>query len=223
MTTIIAKPLRFAAFVRRLRRDTGGVALIEFAYALPCFLLMGLFGAELTNYVTARMRISQIALHLADNASRIGSGSMLQAKTISETEINDILTGAGFQGGELDLYDRGRVIISSVEPMANPNPTNRYKIGWQRCRGSKTSHNSTYGRAGHSSGTNMTGMGPTGQQVIAPEGGGTMFVEVFYEYEPIIKNSFTGKTMTEVASMMIRDRRDMTQIYNTENATKSLC
>src|ERR1044072_9864988 len=88
---------RLAAFARRFRRDTSGVALLEFALTLPVLLLLSLTGAELTNYITTKMRISQISLHLADNAARIGSGSQLALKTISESDINDLFTGANMQ------------------------------------------------------------------------------------------------------------------------------
>lgn len=209
---------------RRLGRDTSGVALLEFAFTLPLLLLMSLTGAEITAYITTKMRISQIALHMADNAARIGSGTQLQAKTISETDINDMLTGAGLQAGELDLYERGRVIVSSLEPMANPNTNNRFRIAWQRCRGAKTAHASTYGVAGQSSGTNMTGMGPAGRQATAMDNGATMFVEVYYEYRPLVKTSISPSSdMVQIASMVVRDRRDLTQIYNVENAPRALC
>lgn len=210
--------------LRTLGRDTGGAALIEFALTLPLLLTMGLTGAEITNYIITKMRISQIALHLADNAARIGSGSQLQAKSITETDINDLLTGAQLQSGELDLNANGRIIISSLEPVANPNTTGKYKIGWQRCKGAKTTHGSTYGTYNQSSGLNMSGMGPSGRQSNAPDGGSTMFVEVYYEYTPLIKTSLSpDTTMTEIASMMVRDRRDLSAIYNVENATRSTC
>lgn len=206
--------------LRSAFRDCRGVAYVEFAYSLPMFLTLMLGGAEISNYVTTKMRMSQLALHLADHAARIGSGSQLAAKTITETQINDILTGAGLQAGGLSLYSKGRVIISSLEPVANPNTTSRYKIGWQRCRGIKNV-TSSYGNAGD---TNMTGMGPTGRQVIAPDDSGTIFVELVYDYKPIISNRWAPTlTMHEIASMPIRDRRDMTQIYNSEGAPQHLC
>lgn len=213
--------MRLSHTIARLRRDTSGLALLEFAFTLPILLTMSLAGAELTNYIITRMRVSQLALHIADNAARIGNGSMLASKTITETDINDLLTGAGLQSGELDLYANGRVIISSLEPVANPNTTNKYKITWQRCRGTKTAHASTYGTAGQ---TNMTGMGPAGRQVTTPDNGATMFVEVYYEYTPIVRTSLSpSTTMTEIASMMVRDTRDLSQIYNTAGATVSSC
>jgi Flp pilus assembly protein TadG len=206
--------------LRSLFRDRRAVAYIEFAYSLPMFLTLMLGGAEISNYVTTKMRMSQLALHLADHAARIGSGSQLAAKTISETQINDVLTGAGLQAGGLGIYSKGRVIISSLEPVASPNTTSRYKIGWQRCRGTKNV-TSNYGNAGD---TNMIGMGPTGRQVIAPDDSGTIFVELVYDYTPLISNRWAPTlTIREIASMPIRDRRDMTQIYNNENATRHLC
>lgn len=201
-------------------RDRSAIAFTEFAYALPIFLTLGLTGAEITNYVTTKMRASQVALHAADHASRMGSGSLLAAKTISESQINDVLTGAGLQAGNMALYTHGRVIISSLEPVANPNPSRRYRIAWQRCRGAAT-QTSSYGVAGQ---TNMTGMGPAGRQVTAPEGGATMFVEVHYTYQPLISARFLPNVqMSLIASMMVRDRRDLTRIYNAESAPVSAC
>src|SRR4051794_9035519 len=100
---------------RCLGRDTSGVALIEFALTLPVLLVLSLTGAELTNYITTKMRISQIALHLADNAARIGAGTQLSLKTITEADINDLFVGANLQSGELGLQTNGRIILSSLE------------------------------------------------------------------------------------------------------------
>lgn len=211
---------------RRLGADTSGVALLEFAISLPVVLLMTLSGAELTNYITTKMRVSQIALHLADNAARIGTGSLLQAKTISESDINDLLTGADMQSGELGLFTNGRVIISSIEP--DTVNTGKSQIRWQRCKGSKTSWGSSYGAAGA---TNLTGVGPSGRQVAAPANGVTMFVEVRYQYTPLIKTSLSPTSeINEIASMMVRDRRDTSSgtgrpdgVYPVTGVTASTC
>ncbi|HEX8302332.1 pilus assembly protein [Sphingomonas sp.] len=211
---------------RRLGRDTSGLALLEFAFGLPILLAMSLTGAELTNFIITKTRISQIALHLADNAARIGSGTQLQAKTISEADINDLLTGANLQSGELALLTNGRVIITSLEPVANPNTTARYKIRWQRCKGDKTSWTSSWGTVANSS--NIAGMGPAGRQAVAPDNGATMFVEVRYQYIPLVKSSLSPTTeINEIASMMVRDRRDLTGgsngVYPVTGVTASTC
>lgn len=212
----VAMSLR--GFVRRFGRDRSGVALLELALTLPVFLLMMLTGAELTNYITTKMRISQIALQLADNAARMGHGTLLSSKTIREADINDLFVGAGLQSGDLSLLTRGRVILTDLEE--DPNHSGKYKIMWQRCKGSVT-HASSYGVAGDD---NLTGIGPTGRQATAPDDGATMFVEVYYQYQPLIKSSLApSTTMTEIASMMVRDRRDLTAIYNPEGVTASTC
>lgn len=208
---------------RNLRADTRGLALLEFAFSLPVLLLLSLTGAELTNYIITRMRVSQLSLHLADNAARIGSGSQLQAKTINEADINDLLTGAGLQAGELDLFTRGRVILSSLEP--DPNNSGKYRIRWQRCRGAKTAQVSSYGGAGTN---NLSGMGRTGRLATAPDNGATMYVEVYYEYKPIFQAGLAPNgNFREEASMMVRDRRDTTGgsngVYSVNGVTASTC
>lgn len=209
--------------LRRLLGNTRGLALLEFSLSLPILLLLSLTGAELTNYIIARMRVSQIALHLADNAARIGSGSQLQAKTINEADINDLLTGAGLQSGELALFTHGRVIISSLEP--DPANSGKNRIRWQRCRGAKTAQVSAYGVAGTA---NLNGMGKTGRLATAPTDGVTMYVEVYYEYQPLLKASFAPNTnFREEASMMVRDRRDTVGgtngVYQVNGVTASTC
>lgn len=209
---------RASRMIARLGGDERGVAFIEFAYITPVFLIMALGGIELTHYVTTKMRLSQVALHVADHAARLGSGSLLAAKTIDEAQINDLFTGSGLQAGGLDLYGKGRVILSSLEPVANPNPApKKYKISWQRCKGS-LAFNSSYGAAGA---TNMTGMGPTGRQVEAPDNGAVMFVEVSYRYTPIIATKYAPSlTITESAPMVVRDKRDLSDDSNLGTAAK---
>lgn len=206
--------------LKRLRCDTSGLALIEFAFAMPILMVLGLTGAEVTNYITTRMRVSQVALHLADNSARIGTGSQLAAKTITETDINDLLTGAGLHAGELDLFTHGRVVISSVEPVAKPNTSNRFKIAWQRCRGAH-GYVPQYGEQGD---TGLVGVGPVGQQVTAPDNGAAMFVEVAYRYQPLIDGDLAPDLeIREVASMLVRDTRDLREVYNNENAEEAFC
>jgi hypothetical protein len=198
---------------RRLGRDASGLALLEFAFSLPILLTLSLTGAELTSYIITRMRISQIALHIADNAARIGTGSQLEAKKITEAHINDLLTGADMQAGELGLFTNGRVILSSVEPAENPNPDDKYVIRWQRCKGSKTNFTSTYGTADGEVKTG--GIGPASRKVTTTDQGVAMFVEVQYQYKPLIKTSLSpSTTIREVASMMVRDRRDTSDDSN---------
>ncbi len=206
--------------IRRLIADRRGNALIEFSIVLPVLILLGLTGAEFSNYITVKMRVSQMALQLADNAARMGTGTVAGPKTISETDINDAFAGGQLESGGLDLKNHGRVILSDLEPMANPNTTGKYKIVWQRCYGS-IAHASGFGTAGQ---TNLSGIGPAGAQVTAQDYNATMFVEVYYVYQPLFGTQFLPTTtFDETASMSVRDQRDLTQIYNTSGATVASC
>ena len=202
---------------RQLPSNSSGVAIIEFAYSLP--LLVGLMvgGVELSNYVTTKMRVSQLALLVADQGARIGSGTLLSSKTISETQINDVLTGAGLQASRLNLYSHGRVIVSSIQKdSVNSTPgNNKYHVFWQRCRGVAT-YAPLYASAGEN---NQVGFGPNDNIKAPMDDGATIFVEIHYRYQPLIWNRFSNKTFVEVAAMPVRDRRDLSQVLNTEAAS----
>lgn len=206
---------------RRLRAlliGTSGIAVTELALALPVFLIMLVGGVEMANYMTVRMRVSQLALHTADNGARIGSGTQLQAQQISEAQINDMFQGVNMQGRGLELMERGRIVMSSLEP--DPAVAGRYKIVWQRCFGNE-SHTPLYGRQGDA---NLLGMGPPANRVIAMPDGATIFVELNYRYKPILTTKMVNLgEFTDIATMAVRDRRDLTKIYNAENVAPSTC
>lgn len=212
------------SFLDRLRGDRSGMAMVEFALCLPFIVGVAMTAAELTNFTTVKMRMSQLALQVADNASRIGTGTVSSTTTISEAQINDMLTGAGYQSGRLNVFPNGRIIISSLEP--DPANSGKYRIRWQRCRGSKTA-TSSYGTQGT---VNMTGITMNGQLVTTPSGTAVMIVEISYNYQPLISSTFSPTTtLNETAAMVVRDNRDMTGptggvgIYNNENVTASVC
>lgn len=205
--------------LRRLLRNRSGVAMTEFALAAPFVLTFGLWGIEISNLALTNMKVSQVAMHLADNASRIGDTSVLADRKIYESDINDVLYGANLQGGEsLDLYEHGRVIISSLEvlPAGGGGSGSQY-IHWQRCKGKKN-HTSSYGVQGANLGT--AGMGPTGYKVVAQPDDAVIFVEVVYDYQPLVSARFVSNTtISATAAFTVRDDRDLSQIYAHTPAT----
>jgi hypothetical protein len=231
---------KIRSFGRDLRDECSGMAVVEFAVSLPFFLGLGVAGIETANYAATIMQVNQIALHIADNAARMGTDSLLTAKQISEIDINDVFTGARHEGNGLvfdgfhpytdpgtnQVVARGnaRMILSSLEPVANPNTTKKFKIRWQRCSGPGTHYTPVYGTVANS--TSVNGMGPTGRQITAPDYGAVMFAEIHYHFKPLIVNGFSKLTEKEIVAtgaMVVRDSRDLTTIYNAENVTKSLC
>ena len=202
--------------LRSLVLNRSGVAMVEFALGAPFLLTAGLWGAEEANYALVNMKVSQLAIHIADNASRVGDTSTLRNRRIYESDINDVIYGAQVQAGKLGLYDNGRVVISSLEAAdsagdeINNGSGNQY-IHWQRCRGLKN-YAPAYGREGDDLGT--TGMGPAGEEVVAPPGDAVIFVEVSYTYQPLVSAQFLGSLdIYSVASFTVRDNRDLSQIH----------
>lgn len=198
--------MRTPRLLRRFAAARDAVAITEFALSLPLLVALGLTGAEWANYITTKMRVSQLALMIADNGARMHSDDG-GASAASESDIQDIFTGAQLQSGNLDLKTNGRVFLSQLEPVASPNTNNRYKISWQRCYGLQTSRASTYGVEDQ---TNMTGIGPAGRQVTASDYNATMFVEVYYIYKPLFSGRLIpGTAFDEIASMAVRDQRTL--------------
>lgn len=231
----------FSRYIKRLRRDESGLAMVEFAVSLPFFLGLTIGGVEIANYASVVMQLNQITLHTADNAARIGETTPLQQKRISELQINDVFEGTLREGdrvalsGSHDYIDpvtgvpsiRGnaRIILSSVEEVEDFDPdAPRYRIRWQRCAGTASQFTSHYGTVDDSD--SITGIGPAGRQVTPPPDGALMFVELQYHFKPLFVNGFshlTERDISQVASMPVRENRDLTQIYNNEGVTPSLC
>ncbi len=203
--------------LRCLRQSKSGVAAVEFALGLPLLLSVGLWGAELGNLAITHMRVSQLAMQIADNGSRIGDVSMLENLKIYETDINDAFVGAKVQSGGLDLFEHGRVIMSSLE-VVDGTASTQY-IHWQRCKG-KRNVQSAYGPAGTGVDGSLEGMGPPGEEVTAAPGDAVIYVEVEYEYQPLVSARFVpGAVIRATAAFNVRDDRDLTQIFQRDAAS----
>jgi Flp pilus assembly protein TadG len=170
--------------LRALRRDAAGMALIEFAYGLPVLLALGLGGMEIANLAVIRMRLSQIGMMVADNMARVGEDDGTSEKRLFESNVNDVFEAARIQGTPVDLVNRGRIIVSSLQQ----NASGGQWITWQRCYGAKTSFTSSFGTAGAGrTVTTFAGMGPAGAEIKAPPSSIIMFVEVAYQYKAIVE------------------------------------
>lgn len=205
--------------------DTSGLALTEFALSLPIMLTLGVGGVELASYVNANMRTSQIALSVSDNAGRI-------RETIDETDIDAAMIGARVAGESIKFGANGRVILSMIETNGQSGTNAGQKITWQRCYGAKVV-NSSYGVAGDGA-TNASradGFGPAGNKIVAAGNAGVMFVEVFYDYQPIflvdnkMRGGLGGKTLHYTAAFPVRERTDnaMKNGFNLNDDKKWLC
>ena len=237
--TMSARPRNPAAMLRALRDDRRGLALLEFALTLPIIILIGGYGVELSNLALTNLRVSQFALNLADNASRVGVDLGAGVTQLREADVNDVLAGTLLEGKPIGLGDKGRVILSSLEKVRQPYDTvdGIERIHWQRCFGRMggADFNSHYGTTTTTAGTTPTaanagtvvigGMGDTNAKVTAPAANGVMFVEINYRYDPLFGGMFMSPTVIRyTASLLVRDNRDYSQLHNPNPvATRSTC
>lgn len=214
--------MRLRRLARAIATDTSGLALIEFAFVLPVLTLLILYGVETANYMMAQQRVSQLALQVADNASRIGTQSVLRNRPITEAQINDLLVGAQLQAGSLDLAHKGRVILSGV----TVNSSGGQWLQWQRCTGAPTFPSHYGAQNDGENGTSYPGIGPANARVLATTTAPVVFAEVAVDYTPVISRSWApGTRFTEIAALAVRDDRDTTApgVRNDEGAPVSGC
>ncbi|QHD66283.1 pilus assembly protein [Sphingobium yanoikuyae] len=189
-------------FLRQLQRDQSGLALIEFAYSLPVLLALTLGGLEVANLAITHMKLSQLAMLVADNASRVRA-------SIDEADINEIFSGAALSANGLNFAANGKIFLSDLESNKLDAPKTGQYIRWQRCYGSGN-FTSTYGTTDNGkTDASLQAMGPTGNQIAATNGTAVMFVEVAYKYQPLISNSIFGeKTIRYTSAFNVRERTD---------------
>jgi len=203
---------RLLALLRRLGRDRSGLALIEFAYTLPVLLTLGLLGADVARLTVFNMQVSQVALSLADNASRLGqTDNSGITPTVREADVDAVIDGALRQGAPIDLQKNGRVILSSFEYDADRK---LQYIHWQRCRGGlggQSSYGNDSTRNGLT-GPRITGLGQGSQKITVGPGTAVMFVEITYRYDPLLGTPFgLGERMLRhEGAFLIRDDRNLT-------------
>jgi TadE-like protein len=200
--------LRERLGLRNILSSQSGLAMVEFALSLPILMTLGVGFIELSQYTHAHMRVSQIALSVADNAGRIN-------QSIDVTDVDAIMIGARIAGEGINFGQNGRVILSMIEQNAQPSPNTGQKISWQRCFG-LLNVTSSYGAQldGATNATYVDGFGPTGRKITAQDLSGVMFVEVVYDYQPLfpIANKLVGKLqankISAIAAYPVRDRTD---------------
>jgi hypothetical protein len=231
--------------LRALRRDQSGLALVEFAISLPVLLVLGLTGIEVANFAIANLRISEIAETTADNAARVRDSIdetdvnelMTGAKTVgtqikfadngrvivSDLEPRSDGTGQWIRwqrcygaknynstygvpktAGNTTITNGTESALMADGKTANPNPSDQTKS--VPTDGTKTT---------------LAGMGAPANQVAAANGTALMFVEVFYEYQPIVANRLIGnQTLHYTAAYNVRQRTNQV-MQNVSKLTNS--
>lgn len=190
------------------RHDCSGVAYIEFAFTAPLIIMALTYGLELANMAVTHARLSNLAGLMADGAARIRD-------SIDESDINELFAGAKLSIGTSNITEHGRILVSTLEDNAATAVTTDQIITWQRCKGKKNPSN-TFGREGD---IVTGGVGQTGNKISASVGNPVVFVEVIYDYQPLISNRLFGPMEIRYASAFsVRDRVSQT-LRNGANLT----
>lgn len=205
---------------RRLRRDHSGNTVIEFAFVAPIFMFVTMYGIELAYMTTVNMQVSQIAMAVADNASRIGqTDNSSVTPSVNASDIDSVMDGAIQEGRSIKFKENGRVILSSLEQSG----TGRQYIHWQRCRGDYVRPSSYGGENTGLTGPLLPGMGRTAPKVTAGVNSAVMYAEAYYNYKPLFGKMFVKNVVfRQEAALLIRDNRNL-QTGISGSTTKSLC
>ncbi|MEO0591371.1 MAG: hypothetical protein AAFZ11_12555 [Pseudomonadota bacterium] len=195
------------AFLRQLARDTGAIAMIEFAYTLPVFVGFGLVGIECTNLVLAHQKAERIASTLADQVA----GNMIPP---NEAQIGDMFEAANQIAAPFEFDGEGNAIITAVlgaYDVAEDEVQN--KIAWQRC--------SAQGRITSGIGREWAGSDniAEGPQVDLPndieldQNEMVIVTEVYFPYRPIVSQAlvdgFVGEDSVLKEVSVFRTRGDV--------------
>ena len=186
-----------------LRRDASGLAFVEFAFAAPILVLLILGGAELTNLAVAHLRVSQIAMTVADDAGRVTTG-------IDEADIDEVFAGASLIGRSIGFDGNGRIVLSSLEDNGGTGANRGQTIRWQRCWGD-LEIDPAYGDEGDGAADDSLadGLGAEGNRIAASVSTAVMFVEATYDYQPIVGSAlFTPPTIRYESAFNVRGRQN---------------
>ncbi len=181
--------------------DRSGIGIVEFALTVPLVVALSMGGIELANLALTHMRVSQIALTVADNAGRVTT-------RIDEGDIDEVFAGAQLVGETIDFEENGRVVLSSLQHNGLEDDDEGQMVNWQRCFGD-LDVDPSYGVQGDGrTDGSLQGMGPAGREIATVEGTAVMFVEVSYQYTPIIGSVIAPRTLRYESAFIVRGRTE---------------
>lgn len=168
------------SLLRRLRRDRGGIAMIEFALIAPLFLAMTMGTIELGYYVLANNRVQRLASMAADLVAQSGTGTT----GATEGQIYDLFSALDLTAQPFDLRNHGRIVITGVKG-TDPDGDKKVEntILWQRFDGADVGSSPMVGCAQVVKVATL----PNGR--VLPLDEMLFHVQVSYEYQPIFSKT----------------------------------
>lgn len=153
--------------------DDRGSTLMEFALAMPLFLLMLLGGAELGSLLLATQKVQRLASTMADLVA--------QSDGMTARELDKLLAAGVYIASPYDLPAHGRVIVSGVTLGSDGTA----QVAWQR------KNNGSLEAASLLGGSGATAALPN---FLPLRSGETIVVaEAFYDYLPFLAPRIIGR------------------------------
>lgn len=124
---------RACGAVARLHRSRRGGVAIESALVLGALLVAAVFVVDAVRLATTLARLDRVAAATADLVAR--QESLVDQTSFTAVDRNDAIGTFLLAGNEMakpdDLANDGRIILSSVRPLAN----GAFTLSWQRTDG----------------------------------------------------------------------------------------
>lgn len=202
---------------KAIARAREGVAMVEFAFIAPLLLLLIFGGLEVANLALANMRLNQMAITIADNAGRVRT-------SVDEADIYEVFAAAELLGEDLDFEENGRLVLSALQDNDEKGSKAGQVIAWQRCWGD-LDVDPAYGVEGDGADDDSLedGLGPEGREIRSMRDATLMFVEVTYNYQPLVGPNWVDiGPMRAEAAFNVRSLRSE-DISNTTELAVNAC
>ena len=108
-------PGKLRQLMQRLRRDPSATSAVELGLSLPFLMGLALTGAEVVSLAIVHVKLNQLAITVADNASRAKQTQVNGAPQFREFDVNQVFRGAALQAE-----------VPTQDPISNqrkPGPT----------------------------------------------------------------------------------------------------
>src|SRR5690606_40367935 len=144
---------------------------------------------------------------------------------IDEANVYEVFSGADAIGEAMDFEQNGRVVLSSLQENGRSGSDAGQMVNWQRCWGA-LNLGSAYAEEddGRTDASLATGLGAAGNRIVSVPGTAVMFVEVTYDYQPLINDTIlpVASRIRQETAFNVRGQRN-NNISNTQNLAENAC
>lgn len=153
--------------------DERGIAMVEFALALPFLLLLFMGGFEVNRYILLHQKVEKTAYTVADVVT--------QSTSVTQSQLNQIFTAAEEIMQPYAFGGDGIVIVNSVYKGSGVSPV----VRWRYSGGGTLARSSQLGEVG--------GTASLPEGLTLNDSDNIIIAEVYYRYHPVLE----GTAVTE--------------------------